>query len=211
MRISDLSRQTGVPVATIKFYLREHLLPPGTPTGRNQAVYGEEHLRRLSLIRAFTNIGRLDLSSVRELIAAIEDSQLSLPAVYEVVDRALSPDQPVPAPADGIQQARLDVDQFIGELGWDVDPTAPGRDRLAQVMAALQRLGCECGIDFLQPYAEAAERLALVELDLLPDDGAQANRAAAVVRTVLLAVALSALRRMAQEHHAGIRFGDEPR
>ena len=46
MRISDLSRQSGVPVATIKFYLREQLLPPGEPTGRNQAVYLDRHLRR---------------------------------------------------------------------------------------------------------------------------------------------------------------------
>src|SRR5256886_17599843 len=46
VRISDLSRQTGVPTATIKFYLREHLLPPGAMTARNQADYGSEHLRR---------------------------------------------------------------------------------------------------------------------------------------------------------------------
>src|SRR6266540_3706180 len=37
MRISDLGRKSGVPIATIKFYLRERLLPQGKPTGRNQA------------------------------------------------------------------------------------------------------------------------------------------------------------------------------
>src|SRR2546430_15817976 len=47
VRISDLSRQTGVPTATIKFYLREHLLPPGAMTARNQADYGSGHLRRV--------------------------------------------------------------------------------------------------------------------------------------------------------------------
>lgn len=28
MRIGDLAKTTGVPVATLKFYLREGLLPP---------------------------------------------------------------------------------------------------------------------------------------------------------------------------------------
>ena len=38
LRISDLSRETGVPVATIKFYRREGLLPePTLKTGRNMA------------------------------------------------------------------------------------------------------------------------------------------------------------------------------
>ena len=32
MRISDLSAQTGIPVATIKFYLRENLLQAGVRT-----------------------------------------------------------------------------------------------------------------------------------------------------------------------------------
>jgi len=35
--MSALSRTTGVPVAAVKYYLREGLLPPGAPTGVNQA------------------------------------------------------------------------------------------------------------------------------------------------------------------------------
>lgn len=30
MRIGELSRRTGVPVPTIKYYVREGLLPPGS-------------------------------------------------------------------------------------------------------------------------------------------------------------------------------------
>jgi DNA-binding transcriptional MerR regulator len=207
MRISDLSRKTGLPVATIKFYLRERLIPPGTPTGRNQASYNETHLRRLRLIRALTNIGKLDLSSVRELLAAIEDEDLSLPDLYEVVNHRLSPEGPELREAEGVKKARVRVDEFIDGLGWHVDRDAPGRTRLAHVLAAMQRLGCECGVDFFGPYAEAAERLAIQELDLLPPDGVGADRAAAVARTVLLEVALAAMRRMAHEHYATLRFG----
>lgn len=209
MRISDLSRQTGVPVATIKFYLRERLLPPGTPTCRNQAVYDETHLRRLLLIRAFTTIARLDLSSVRALLGAIEDERLSLPRLYEVADRALFAKEPSPGGTGGVEEAQADVDGFLADIGWRVDPEAPGRTRLAQVLAALRLLGCECGIDFFAPYASAAEHLAEHELDLLPPDAAEADRAAAVVRSVLLGVALGAMRRMAQEHVVGLRFGHQ--
>ncbi|MGN9910225.1 MerR family transcriptional regulator [Phytohabitans sp. LJ34] len=206
MRISDLSKHTGVPVATIKFYLRERLLPPGTPTGRNQAEYGEEHVRRLRLIRAFTVIGQLDLSTVRELLTAIEDEELPLPGLYDVVNQAVFPSEPAARETGARRRARADVDRFIGELGWRVGPGAAGRDRLAHVLATLQQLGCEFGADFFTEYAIAAERLAVEELDLLPPDGEEADRAAAVVRTILLDVALSALRRMAQEHHLALRF-----
>ncbi|MFE9202415.1 MerR family transcriptional regulator [Micromonospora sp. NPDC007230] len=206
MRISDLSRRTNVPVATIKFYLRERLLPAGTPTGRNQAEYGETHVRRLRLIRAFTGIGQLDLSTVRELLAAIEANHLSLPELYDLVTQSISPAEPATGETFDVRRARADVDDFIVELGWRVVPDAASRDRLAHVLAALQHLGCGCGVEFFKPYAAAAEHLAVRELDLLPADGQNADRAAAVVRTILLEVALAALRRMAQEHHVTLRF-----
>jgi DNA-binding transcriptional MerR regulator len=200
MRISDLGKKSGVPVATIKFYLREHLLPQGTPTGRNQAEYDEGHLQRLRLIRAFTNIGRLDLSSVRALMAAIDDERVSLQALYEMVDRSLFPADPVLSDADEMKAACAEVDGLVDKFGWQVGPDARGRHTLAHVFAALQRLGCDCGVDFFIPYAKAAERLATQELNLLPAELLVADRAAAAVRSVLLEVALSALRRMAQEH-----------
>jgi DNA-binding transcriptional MerR regulator len=39
MRIAELSRRSGVSVPTIKYYLREGLLPPGERTSPNQALY----------------------------------------------------------------------------------------------------------------------------------------------------------------------------
>lgn len=209
MRISDLSRQTGVPIATIKYYLRERLLPPGTPTGRNQAEYDESHVRRLRLIRAFANVGHLDLSTVRELLTAIENEPLPLPGLFAVVDHAVSPAEAEPNPADTLTTARArdDVNDFVDQLGWRVGPDAPGRARLADVVATLRLLGCDCKMEYFTPFAEAAERLANQELDLLPPDGVGADRAAAVVRTILLEIAFSATRRMAQEHVITERYG----
>ncbi|AVT32367.1 MerR family transcriptional regulator [Plantactinospora sp. BC1] len=204
MRISDLSRRTGVSVATIKFYLRRGLLPKGVPTQRNQAEYNERHLHRIRLIRAFTNIGQLDLSTVGELLAAIDDEKLSLPDLYEVVNRARFPEQPPLDDVKGMRGARSDVDGFVQELGWEVDPEVAGR--LAHVVVTLRHLGCECDMDFFSPYAAAAERLVVQELDLLPSNSASTDRAAAVVRMVLLDAALATVRRMAQEHFVAQRF-----
>jgi DNA-binding transcriptional MerR regulator len=205
MRISDLSHQSDVPVPTIKFYLREHLLPPGRSTGRNQAVYGDVHLRRLRLIKAFATIGQLDLASVRELITAIEDERLPLADLYDVVNRAVVPDGVPPDDTGSLVDARIDADRFVEEFGWSTRSDSPARANLALVLASLRRLGCDLDMDFFTSYATAADRLVTQELALLPSAGT--DRAAAVARSVLLDVAFAALRHIAQEHHVARRFG----
>ncbi len=205
MRISELSRQTGVPVATIKFYLRERLLPPGTPTRRNQAEYGEQHVRRLWLIRTLTSMGQFELSAVRDILAAVESEERSLPDLYATVSRASVPAELAATEADRLDRARDEVDRLVDALGWRVGTDAAARTQLSHVVAALRRLGCISSVDFLLPYAETAERLTTWELDLVTEGGPDADRAAAVVRTILFEIALIALRRMAQEHHAAAR------
>src|SRR5919107_5383899 len=72
MRISELARRTDVPVATIKFYLRERLLPEGTLTSATQAQYREDHVARLRLIRALTGPGGLSIAAVHRVLDAID-------------------------------------------------------------------------------------------------------------------------------------------
>ncbi|WP_189332464.1 MerR family transcriptional regulator [Actinoplanes ianthinogenes] len=209
MRISDLSRQSGVPVATIKFYLREQLLPPGEATGRNQATYFEEHLRRLQLIKVFTTIGQLDLTSVRRLLTAIDDESLPVTGLYETLNRVrvttgdLTPDE---GPA--VATARQDVDRLIAGAGWRVRPDAATRSQLAIVLAAMRRLDCDASLSFFDDYVVAADRLARKEVSRLPLDGVQ--RAAALARGLLLEEAFAAIHRLAVEHHAERHFPDEP-
>ncbi|MEK8107793.1 hypothetical protein NKG94_27225 [Micromonospora sp. M12] len=95
---------------------------------------------------------------------------------------------------DDLTAERTEVDRLIDELGWQVGDDIPGRDRLAQVLAALRQLGCSCGAEFFHPYAQLAEQYADRELSLLPHDGMEVERAAAVARAVLLDAALAALR-----------------
>lgn len=201
MRISHLSRQSGMSIATIKFYLREQLLPPGTLTARNQAEYDESHLERLRLIRVLTGVGMMSLASVREVLAAIDSNCTSPHRLAKVINRALHAEHPVHVEGDLVASARARVDDFLDQIGWRVDADAPGRSTLAQVLIALQGLGYSGDPAVLAPYAEAAERLAARELDTMPTDEA----ATIVAGTVLFEVAFAVIRRMAHEHCLELR------
>ena len=72
MRVAELSTATGVSVPTIKYYLREGLLPQGELTSPNQARYGEQHVRRLRLIRALIEVGGLSVARLREVLAVLD-------------------------------------------------------------------------------------------------------------------------------------------
>ena len=49
MRMSELSQTSGVAIPTIKYYLREGMLPQGVQLAATRAEYDESHLRRLRL------------------------------------------------------------------------------------------------------------------------------------------------------------------
>ena len=103
MRIAELSRRSGVPVPTVKYYLREGLLPAGELSSPNQARYDERHLRRLRLVRALLDVGRLPIAAIRELLADLEGPD---PDLHHALGRALrsstanrQPIAPIPHPA----------------------------------------------------------------------------------------------------------------
>ncbi|MEV0220077.1 MerR family transcriptional regulator [Streptomyces sp. NPDC050704] len=92
MRISELSRRSGVAVATIKYYRREGLLPEGRALNPTTVEYGEEHVQRLRLIRSLTQLGGLSVARTREVLEAV-DLPLDAFETLGVVHHAL----PVPS------------------------------------------------------------------------------------------------------------------
>ncbi len=207
MRISELSRASGVPIPTIKYYLREGVLPAGQPTARNQADYDESHLHRLRLIRVLVDVGGLGIAAVRAVLDAIADESLSPHKMLGVAHYALGPaPDRGPVPED-VLEARNDVDLFLAELDWKVSPQAPSRRKLADALVALRRLGRDADTKAFMPYAKAAEELASQELAAAPADAPRADLVeGAVVGTVVFEAALVSLRKLAQEHHSAIRF-----
>ena len=71
MRISELSARTGVTVATIKYYLREGLLPEGARSSPTQATYERAHVERLRVIRALIESG-VSIAESRKVLAALD-------------------------------------------------------------------------------------------------------------------------------------------
>lgn len=188
-------------VATIKYYLREGLVPPGQSTAPNQADYSEAHVRRLRLVRVLRDVGRLSIEDIRDVVQAVEDPELSLHEVLGVAHRAMA----LRGSAD--QQPELaEVDELLSELGWTVSPDAPDRYELAGALASLRALGRDVDARTFLPYAEAVGPLADAEVrSLSVETSAEEAVKHAVVGTVVYGAALAALRRLAQEHHSARR------
>ncbi|MEU1596922.1 MerR family transcriptional regulator [Streptomyces sp. NPDC005708] len=209
MRMSDLSRSSGVSVTTIKYYLREGLLPPGRQLSATQAEYDENHLRRLRLIRALTGVRGLSVSATRQVLGALEEHSgdihrllgLSLGSIR------LTGEQADDGPRGTAEQD--EVDALIDELGWNVHKAAPARAALAETLTSLRNLGAPLDRRALVPYARLAERTAVLDIDQL--DGIEDSLEVverALLLTVLLEPALLALRRLAQENESARRHAD---
>ena len=220
MRISELSRRSGVSIPTIKYYLRDGLLPAGRPTAANQAEYDEDHVRRLRLIRSLIGVRGLSVSATKDVLAAVDEQQGDVHLLLGLVLGALPVERSGRPPRrDGAAEpagagaaagdAAEDVAALTAEMGWKTSPNPPAAQVVAETLETMRALGVDYDWRSLVPYAELADRAARLDLDQLPDAGdplQQAERA--VLLTVLLEPALLALRRLAQEHHSALRFGN---
>lgn len=206
MRIAELSERTDVPVPTIKYYLREGLLPAGELTSPNQARYDETHVRRVRLVRALVEVGGLSIAATREVLVAMHSPGRSTldsvgKAHFAVMPRTASRDD------EARDAAVKQVAELIDRHGWRVRPTNPARGALADVLAHLTRLGLDDMLGIVDDYAEAADRLAATELDLIArQPGVDGMAEAAVTMSVLGDALLAALRRLAQESAANQRL-----
>ncbi|MFH8839891.1 MerR family transcriptional regulator [Streptomyces sp. NPDC017868] len=207
MRIGELSRTTGVSVPTIKFYVREGLLPAGELTSPNQASYGEAHVRRLRLIRALIDVGGLSVAGVRDVVTAVDDPERPVHDVLGAATKPLVPRHEREA-GDGIEEARKTVAGLIEARGWHAHSSSPAAEALAVTLVALDELGHGRFAEVLDAYAEAAEKVARADLDYVAHHVAREELVeSAVVGTVLGDAMLSALRRLAHTDASESTFG----
>ncbi|MCW5892296.1 MAG: MerR family transcriptional regulator [bacterium] len=68
MRMRDLERVTGVGRETIRFYIREGLLPEPERTGRNSAWYDARFVERLRLVRELRQKRFLPLHVIKAIV-----------------------------------------------------------------------------------------------------------------------------------------------
>jgi DNA-binding transcriptional MerR regulator len=202
MRVGELSRRSGVSVASIKYYLREGLLPPGERTSPNQAAYDEGHVRRLRMVRALIDVGGLSVAATRAVLAAVDDPEIPL---HEALGRAQATTTPAMATPYDDDEARGLADRALADLvrerGWHVSADNPAWHTAVEVLATYHRLGDDDLARQLGLYAEAMEGVARREVAAVVDRGDRARTVeGVVVGTVLGDTLLAALRRLAQEH-----------
>jgi DNA-binding transcriptional MerR regulator len=120
MKISELSRRSGVPTSTIKFYIRSGLVPAGELSHRNQAQYGEEHLKRVDLIRALRDIAGLPIDVVQTVLEQTDKPWgeknpvgAALEAIYPAPERDRSGEEQTAY--DGV---RTEVAALLHSLPW---------------------------------------------------------------------------------------------
>ena len=84
-KIGELSRRTQFPVATIRYYERQGLLPHPTRTAGNYRLYGSAHLERLTFIR---NCRSLDmaLEEIRQLLGFRDAPLDNCAAAHALID-----------------------------------------------------------------------------------------------------------------------------
>ncbi|MGA5600575.1 MerR family transcriptional regulator [Streptomyces sp. EMB24] len=212
MRISELSRRSGVSNATIKYYLREGLLPPGRATAATQAEYDESHLRRLRLIRALTGVRGLSVASAKQVLDASSAHQTDTHRLLGIVFGIWPSEAGRPeTQADGPPEPSPEAAALVEAMGWSVSEHNPARQVIDQTLRTLRSLGIDYDWQTLLPYAELAARTArhdLDRLDTVTDPLEKAEQA--VLLTFLLEPALMALRRLAQEDESIVRYGDGP-
>ncbi|HWL99749.1 MAG TPA: MerR family transcriptional regulator [Nocardioidaceae bacterium] len=200
MLISELARSSGVPLPTVKYYLREGLLPPGVATSATRATYDESHLRRLRLIRALVDVGSLRLDAVRMILEAVDDNAVDLHDTIGAAHTALSPG------GEASQRGRQAVEGLVRRHRWRVEEGSRNKEALAVALDAFDRLGQQPADETLDVYADAAAMVAKVDVASVPTAAAEDAVEFAVVGTVLFEPVLLALRRLAQEDASGRRL-----
>lgn len=197
-------------VATIKYYMREGLVPQGERTRPNQAVYDESHLRRLRLARALIDVGGLPVAVAHDVLQTLDGERSNLHELLGKAQYAATTRKDADTDTEEWRQAEEDVRALIAERGWVILPEGPALLSLTETVAMLRRLGQAGYLKLLGSYADAAERLAADEVaHVVAQPDIEGMAEVVVVGTVLGDALLAALRRLAQESVSS-RLAQEP-
>lgn len=201
MRISELSAQTAVPVATIKYYLRERLLPEGERVSTTQATYDAAHVRRLRVVRALIESG-VSVAETRSVVEALDHPPEN---PHDLLGAAHAAITPVP---DGEWDLAA-AERLVTGLGWRAgmcdEHVLIG---VARALDGLERAGFQVPDEVMPVYLEAIRDIGRAEIAGVPTDSIESAVRYVVLGSVLVEPLLLALRRVAEQVASAERFGD---
>lgn len=194
MRISELAERSGLSIATLKFYIREGMLPRGEATSATRAEYGEDHLARLRLISALADVRGLPLTRVKEILALIDDPD---PDPVVVLGRAIGA---LPPYVEGDRAEYPRARAAIEDLGLTYDPAFTAVPQLEDAIRALEHAGLDTSPETLRRYAEAMRSVAAEEIAPLSGMSLAEAISYSVLGTALYEPLMLALRRLAHQN-----------
>jgi DNA-binding transcriptional MerR regulator len=200
--VSELAARSGMSTASIKFYLREKLLPPGDLSAAGKAYYDGAHLSRLSLIRALRELAKLPVERVRRVLSAVDrDASSTFTQVASVIDALATRAKPTAAH----RALRARVYAKLRQRGLVVRESSATLDALTAALHGLRAFRPEFDENVLDGYLD--HLLPLAEAEFRSNEerlraGAEPALIGAVVGTVLFEPLILTLRRLAHEHYA---------
>jgi DNA-binding transcriptional MerR regulator len=90
MRMRELEKASGVGRETIRYYIREGLLPEPARASRNSAFYSDEHVQRLRAIKRLQEERFLPLAVIRTLLEADDGERWLEPQAFPMLDSMLA-------------------------------------------------------------------------------------------------------------------------
>lgn len=203
MQLKELSGQTGVSAASIKYYLREGLLPAGQTINATRAQYSARHVERLELIQALRRIVGLNIEQIRGLLAMADDgaARLDLLAAVQRVVLELG------TPATGSGDVRTPAaDVVVRMRGWPDFPS-DARNALNALLELMESLNIPVSGELLDTYSKAMDDVARVDIaaTTAPDSTDELILTAAVGMHVHSQLVLKLLA-LAQASHAIRRY-----
>jgi DNA-binding transcriptional MerR regulator len=202
MKVSELSDRADVPLPTIKFYIREGLLPKGASTGKNQADYGVVHLERLALIRSLKEDAGLGIDAIGRVLRAADSAREEY--IRVAIDAVAGPGTADFPESPEYAQNRESLVELAQARGWEVSGDDVSVREAARHLVTISHAFPDKIGGSLEPYFDAVETIARYEI---PQDFAGEVRDEGALRYALLGTLLFepfilALRRMAHVAHS---------
>ncbi len=182
LKISELAEGAGVPVATVRHYLREGLLPEGRKTSRNMAYYPPELVERIRLIKLLQEERFMPLRVIRELLENEGGDAERLRARLEAADAGLEmalARERERLPAEEVSaQYEVPIDALdrlaeIGVLSPAADGYSPSDVRIVAAISRFRAGGYDERIGFTvhdaARFLEPLEALVRREVELLSE------------------------------------------
>ncbi|MDR6505384.1 MerR family transcriptional regulator [Arthrobacter oryzae] len=207
MQLKELSGRTGVSAASIKYYLREGLLPAGETIHATRAQYSARHVERLELIQALRRIVGLNIEQIRGLLKIADDGAPRLALLAAVQRVVLHLDTPAAGGGDVRAPA---TDAVVRLRNWP-DYPSDARNALNAHLELMKSLNIPVSGELLDNYSKAMDDVA--ELDIAattaPDSDDQLILTAAVGMHMHSQLLLKLLA-LAQASHAIRRYEQGP-